>query len=155
MTGGSDYMTNIKGEDTVTVFENVTATSVSGGFNVWNGDAKFTSGSITMNSTTTSPRHMFYAAAGAELIIEDGEFFFNPTNLTRKGSYLVAHAEGAKIIVNGGIFHEHSTRTAPVQELEGGEVIIYGGTFYWDPSDWVADGYQAVETNGVWTVSAK
>ena len=155
MTAGSGYLTDIKGGDTVTVFENINATSAAGGINVWNGEAQFKSGSITMNSTTTNPRHMFYAAASAELTIEDGEFTFNPTNLTRKGSYLVAHAEGAKITVNGGIFHKPSTRTAPVQEVDGGEVIIKGGTFYWDPTEWVADGYQAIENNGVWTVSAK
>ena len=37
-----------------------------------------------------------------------------------------------------------------------GEVIIYGGTFGFNPTTWVADGYQAVYDSvaKTWTVSA-
>ena len=154
MTGSTGYITNSRTEDSVTVYENVTATSSGGGVNVWQGEAVFKSGTITTNSTSTSARHMFYIADGAKLTIEDGEFIFNPTNLTRKGSYICAQAN-AEVIVNGGTFHKPSTRTAPIQSLDGATVTIYGGKFQFDPSAFVADGYEAVEANGWWTVSAK
>lgn len=154
MSGGSGYISNSRTDDSVTVFENVNVTSSGGGVNVWEGEAIFKSGSITTNSTSTSARHMFYAAAGAKLTIEDGDFIFNPTNLTRKGSYICAE-ENATVIVNGGTFHKPSTRTAPIQAVNGATVVIYGGTFQFDPSAFVAPGYVAVESNGWWTVSAQ
>ena len=149
---------------TIDKFENVTLTTDGGGISVW-GTAVWNGGSITTNSMSTSPRHVFYVASGKDengnviadghLTINGGEFTFSPGNLTRKGSYLCAHGAGATIIVNGGTFHKPSTRTAPIQEIDGGEVIIYGGTFCFDPSAYVADGYEAVESGGWWTVSAK
>ena len=154
MTGSTGYIANSRTDSSVTIYENVTATSSGGGVNVWQGEAIFKSGTITTNSTSTSARHMFYVADGAKLTIEDGEFFFNPTNRTRKGSYICAQAN-ATVIVNGGIFHLPSTRTAPIQAIDGSTVLIYGGTFQFDPSAYVAEGYQAIESNGWWTVSAK
>lgn len=154
MTNSTGYIVNSRTEDSVTIYENVTLTSTGGGVNVWQGEAIFKSGTITTNSTSTSARHVFYVADGAKLTIEDGDFIFSPTNLTRKGSYICAQAN-AEVIVNGGTFHKPSTRTAPIQALEGSTVTIYGGTFQFDPSAFVADGYEAVENSGWWTVSAK
>ncbi len=152
MTGNTGYITNSRTEDSVTIYENVTATSSGGGVNVWEGEAIFKSGTITTNSTSTSPRHMFYVANGAKLTIEDGEFFFNPTNLTRKGSYICAEANST-VIVNGGIFHKPSTRYEPIRTTDGSTVLIYGGTFYFDPSAFVADGYTATQNaDGTYTV---
>ncbi len=141
-------------EGAYTEYDNINVVSKGGGVNVW-GEAVFKGGSITLNSTSTSARHVFYVATeGAKLTIEDGTFVFNPTNLTRKGSYLCADS-GATIIVNGGSFAKPSTRTAPIQELNGGQVIIYGGTFQFNPSNYVAEGYEAIQgSDGWWTVSA-
>ena len=151
MTGNTGYITNSRTDGSITVYENVTATSSGGGVNVWEGEALFKSGTITTNSTSTSARHMFYVANGAKLTIEDGEFFFNPTNLTRKGSYICADAN-AVVEVYGGVFHKPSTRTAPIQELNGATVTIFGGTFYFDPSAWLATGYEAVKVGDAWIV---
>ena len=129
------------------------------------GTATWNSGNVTTNSATTNPRHMFYVAADgieAELTINEGEFTFNPTNLTRKGSYVCAHAINGgtvNVYITGGTFHKPSTRTAPIQEIadatSSANVIITGGTFEFDPSAWVADGYEAVQSGTTWTVSAK
>ena len=153
MTNSTGYIARSSTEGSVIVYENVDAISSGGGVNVWDGEAVFKSGSVTTNSTSTSARHVFYVAQGGTLTIEDGTFVFNPSNLTRKGSYLCAQGEGATIIVKGGSFDKPSTRTDPVQALDGGKVIIMGGTFKWDPSAWVAEGYAATETDGVWTVA--
>jgi len=142
-----------------TTYNDIDVVSEGGGVNAW-GTVIWNGGDVTTNSTSTSPRHVFYVAsaegeADGHLTINGGEFTFSPTNLTRKGSYLCAQGADAVIIVNGGTFHKPSTRTAPVQELDGGSVTIYGGTFAWDPSNWVAEGYEAVLADGWWTVQAK
>ena len=155
MTGSSGYIANSRTEGSVVVFEDVSATSTGGGVNVWEGKAVFKSGSITTNSTSTNPRHVFYVADGAELIIEDGDFTFSPTNLTRKGYYICA--DGGTVYVKGGNFAAPSTRDnykAGISAINGGTVIITGGTFGFDPGNWVADGYQAVQSGTTWTVSA-
>ena len=142
-----------------TEYNNVDIVSSGGGVNVW-GEAVFNSGSIVTNSTSTSARHVFYVAgaegAKGKLTINGGEFTFSPSNLTRKGSYICAQGADAEVIVNGGTFHKPSTRTAPIQALDGAKVTIYGGSFAFDPSAFVAEGYEAVKgEDGYWTVSAK
>lgn len=143
-----------------TTYNNVDVISNNGGVNVW-GTAVWNDGDVTLNSVSTSTRHVFYVA-GAEggegqLTINGGEFKFNPTNRTRKGYYIAADGANAKVIVNGGIFHEPSTRTGYTAGIleNGGEVIIRGGQFKFDPSNWVDTGYQAVKNaEGWWVVSA-
>ena len=140
-----------------TTFNNVDVVSVGGGVNAW-GATVWNGGDVTVNSTTTNPRHVFYVAAAdgvadGSLVINGGTFTFNPDNPTRKGSYICA--DGGTVIVNGGVFNKPSTRTAPIQALNGGSVTIYGGTFAFDPSEFVAEGYEAVYADGWWTVSAK
>lgn len=139
-----------------TTFNDVDLVTKGGGVNVW-GTAVWNGGDITTNSMSTSGRHVFYVADQGHLTINGGEFTFSPTNLTRKGYYLCAHGAGAEIIVNGGIFNKPSTRSdyaAGICEMEGGTVIIYGGEFAFDPSAWVAEGYEAVLADGWWTVQA-
>lgn len=144
------------------VFDDVDITTSGGGINI-QGTAVFNSGSVVNDSTSTNPRHMFYVAArenvaNGHLTINDGEFTFSPSNLTRKGYYICADGEGAVVIVNGGTFGKPSTRDnykAGIGELNGGEVIIKGGTFGFDPTNWVADGYEAVQNGNTWTVVAK
>ena len=56
----------------------------------------------------------------------------------------------------GGTFGKASTRSGYTAGILGdGTVIIKGGTFGFDPTKWVADGYEAVKTGDVWVVSAK
>lgn len=144
------------------VFDDVDLTTSGGGINI-QGAAVFNSGSVVNDSTSTNPRHMFYVAArenvaNGHLTINDGEFTFSPSNLTRKGYYICADGEGAVVIINGGTFGKPSTRDnykAGIGELNGGEVIIKGGTFGFDPTNWVADGYEAVQNGNTWTVVAK
>jgi len=162
--GTADLNTGTKYGDYVemgeaVIYTDYNVTTTGGGLDI-RGTAVFSNGSVTTNSTSTSGRHVFYVAAregeaDGHLTINGGEFIFSPSNLTRKGSYL--YADGGTIIVNGGTFHKPSTRTdhPPIKATNGGSVTIYGGTFAFDPSAFVADGYQAVESGGWWTVSAK
>lgn len=159
-TTGTGYGYKIDDGETA-ILNNVNIVTEGGGISVW-GTAEFNSGSIVTNSTSTSGRHVFYVTSGEDgtghLTINDGEFTFSPSNLTRKGYYICAHGEDATVIVNGGNFGKPSTRSdykAGIGEMDGGKVIIYGGTFAFDPSKWVAEGYESVESNGIWTVSEK
>lgn len=141
-------------EDGDTTFNNVDIVTAGGGVNVRGAESTvtFNSGTVTTNSMSTSARHVFYVVGS--LVINDGEFTFSPDNLTRKGSYICAHGPDANVVVNGGTFNKPSTRTAPIQALEGGTVTIYGGKFAFDPSEFVADGYAATKgEDGYWTVA--
>ncbi|MBE6772854.1 MAG: hypothetical protein E7544_01385 [Ruminococcaceae bacterium] len=139
-----------------TTFDNVNITAGGGAIGGVEG-AKiiFNDGSIAINSTQTSPRYLFYLVGeGTELIINDGDFSFDQY---RKRSYVCA-LEGAVAIINGGTFGpapNHSKWSKPFNVDETSSIIIKGGTFGFNPSEWLADGYEAVESGGVWTVSAK
>ena len=85
--------------------------------------------------------------------IEDGTFSFSKT-LNQKRAYIYA-GSGATVYVKGGTFGPASARSGYTAGILGdGDIIITGGTFGFDPSAWVADGYQAVKDGTTWTVSA-
>ena len=109
---------------------------------------------MAITSTSTNPRYNIYAVdAGTKVVINDGDFSF--TSPTLKRAYVYAGA-GTTVEIKGGTFGAASTRSGYTAGILGeGTVIITGGTFGFDPSAWVAAGYVAVESNGVWTVSAQ
>ncbi len=151
----TDYANiNINGSETV--YNNVEIISGGGGIGVDEGSkVVFNSGSIAVNSASTSGRYNIYAVGdGTEVVINDGEFSFSKT-LNQKRAYIYAGA-GATVYVKGGTFGAASTRSGYTEGILGdGDVIITGGTFGFNPSKWVADGYEAVQSGKTWTVSAK
>ncbi len=161
VTGGTGYFANGLGENSVTVFENVDATTLGGGVQLHDGaEAIFKSGSITTNSESTSGRHVFYVDNGSQLTIEDGDFTFSPENLERKGFYIFA-SNGSTVHVSGGNFGKPSKRSsskissdykAGIYADDTSNVIITGGTFKFNPDKWVATGYEAVKAGDTWTV---
>ncbi len=157
MNAGSpaDY-SNILGAGSETEYNEVDITSAGGGVGAVDGaKVVFNSGSVAVNSASTSGRYLFYAVGeGTEVIINDGEFSFSAT-LNQKRAYIYA-SSGATVYVNGGNFGKASTRdgyTAGILTANGGTVVITGGTFGFDPSAWVAEGYEAVLNGSVWTVN--
>ena len=115
----------------------------------------FNSGSVYVDSSSTSGRYVIYTdGAGSEIVINDGTFSWN-TAKNNKRAYIYAAAD-TTVIVNGGNFGPASTRSGYTTGILGeGTVIIKGGTFGFDPSAWVAEGYEAVKDGSTWTVSAK
>ena len=149
----SDY-SNILGAGSETTYNDVNIDTNGGGIGAVNGaEATFNSGSIVITATT-DPRYNFYVVGeGTEVTINGGTFDFTAKSLKR--AYIYA-GSGATVYVNGGTFGTASTRSSYKAGILGdGTVIITGGTFGFDPTNWVAAGYEAVENNGVWTVSAK
>lgn len=152
-TGDKLYGGTTRGEDGYTVYENVDIYSMGGGISALNGgDVLFKSGVVDIQNVKS--RHLFYAGSSgdtSEITIEGGTF--NLKNKKVTSSYLVAEGN-AVIYVKGGDFAAKATKD-PVQEVNGGKVIITGGTFAWDPTAWVAEGYEAVLNGTTWTVQAK
>lgn len=131
--------------------------SEGGGIGVINGaEVIFNSGNLEINTKSTSGRYLFYLeGAGSTLTINDGNFDFNKTQ-NQKRAYICAMA-GTKAYVKGGTFGKALTRSgysAGILTYDDGEVIITGGTFGFDPTTWVADGYKAVKVGENWIVVA-
>ena len=151
----SDY-SSINRSGSVAEYNNVNIASAGGGVAAADGaKVVFNSGSVDVSTTSTSGRYLFYAeGAGSEIVINGGTFSFSKT-LNQKRAYVYA-GTGTKVIINGGTFGPASTRSGYTAGLLGdGEIIITGGTFGFDPTKWVADGYKAVKTGNTWVVSAE
>ena len=150
----NDYAANAKSGSTVTI-NNVNITSNGGGIGATDGSTvEFNSGSVYVDSPSTSGRYIFYAAgAGTTITINGGNFSWDPKD-NLKRAYIYADA-GTTVYVKGGTFGKASTRSGYTAGILGeGTVIITGGSFGFDPSAWVASDYTATENNEVWTVSA-
>ena len=119
------------------------------------GSVVFNSGSVHVDSASTSGRYIFYTEGeGSKLTINEGNFSWS-TDKNQKRAYIYA-GEGTTVYVNGGTFGKASTRSGYTDGILGtGTVVIKGGTFGFNPTKWVAEGYQAVRSGSTWTVSAK
>ncbi|MEE0236005.1 MAG: DUF6562 domain-containing protein [Bacteroidales bacterium] len=112
-------------------------------------DVVFNSGVITHNPERTG-RYMFVANhEGTTITVNDGTFINN----TSSNKYFWADSN-AIIYVKGGTYKGVASKTK-IYTSNGGKVIITGGTFNFDPTTWVAEGYQAVKSGSNWTVQPK
>jgi len=135
--------------------DNANINSLGGGVAAVDGaEVTFNGGNLAVNTTSTSGRYLFYTEGeGASITINGGNFSFSKT-LNQKRAYIYANA-GTTVYVTGGTFGKASTRSGYTAGILGtGTVIITGGTFGFDPSTWVADGYEAVKNGSIWTVVA-
>ncbi len=152
-TSGSaaNYGFNAKEASTV-VIDNANMTSNGGGIGVVGGShVTFNGGTIYVDSPSTSGRYVFYVASNSTCVINDGNFSWDK-NDNAKRAYIYTTA-GSKVVVNGGEFGKASSRADYAAGIMGeGEVVIYGGIFGFDPSNWVADGYSAVKNGSKWYV---
>ena len=117
------------------------------------GNVTINGGSVALNATTTNPRYSIYAVGNdTEVTINGGEFSIS--KLTLKRAYIYASA-GATVYVKGGKFGKASTRDGYKAGIRGdGNVIITGGTFGFDPTNWVAAGYAALKDGQEWVVKS-
>ena len=111
-------------------------------------------GSVHVDADESAGRYCVYAGGeGTEITINGGTYSFNAKTHNRR-AYIYA-MPGATVYVNGGTFGAPSSRSGYNAGIMGdGTVIITGGTFGFDPTIWVAEGYQAVKSDSTWTVSA-
>lgn len=126
-----------------------------GGLNVQGGKVTINSGSITTTGYKTKIGYLVYAASNTScsVTINGGDFRYIQSYYRHGVLYA---GQNASIVVNGGTFGKGGSNTAKtkwITEAYGGTVTIYGGTFEFDPSDFVADGYEANQgADGWWTV---
>lgn len=147
----TDYAAIIR--DGNATLKNVNTESAGGGIAVADGAEVDFTGNVDVSTTSTSGRYNFYVVdEGSKLTINSGEFSFSKT-LNQKRAYIYV-GTGATVYVKGGTFGPASTRSGYTAGILGeGTVIITGGTFGFDPSNWVAAGYVAVKSGNTWTVS--
>ena len=141
-----------------TTIENANIVSTQGG--IYLNDAAqltFNSGKIYMDPEATELRYLFYLAeprghGPTVLTINGGKFSFNAESSLNRG-YIYTNA-GATVYITGGEFGP-ATSARPAGIYGSGTVIITGGTFGFNPSKWVAEGYEAVQNGSTWTVKKK
>lgn len=143
--------------NSTTTLNNVNLTSDNGAIAVVNKDAElvFNSGSVILNSANTSGRYVFYVEGTGHNVTINGGTFDIPNAKTHKRAYVYVDA-GSTVTINGGDFGKASERkgyTTPF--LGSGEVIVKGGSFSFNPTAWVADGYKAVKIGAKWQVVAE
>lgn len=135
-----------------------------GGINVQGGNVTINSADVKFSSyksgSTVSNGYAIYAVGqNSNVVINGGDFRYTGTNNKQR---ILCAQDGATIIVNGGTFGKGSTNTSnwlweydsnTSDSVPAGTITIYGGTFQFDPSAFVADGYKAVKgADGWWTV---
>lgn len=136
-----------------TEFNDADITSAGGAVGMRDGAvAEFNSGKVYVDSASTSGRYCFYLeGAGTELTINGGSFSWDK-NDNQKRAYVYAGA-GTTVNIKGGTFGKASTRSGYTAGILGeGTVVITGGTFGFDPTTWVATGYQAIKDGANWIV---
>ncbi len=148
----ADYA-SISYAGSVTEYNDVDITSAGGGIGARDGaQVTFNSGSVYVDTASTSGRYIFYAeGAGTVITINGGSFSWDPAD-NQKRAYIYASAD-TTVYVTGGTFGKASTRSGYTDGILGdGTVIITGGTFGFNPSKWVADGFQAMKDGANWVV---
>lgn len=135
-----------------------------GGINVQGGNVTINSADVKFSSyksgSTVSNGYAIYAVGqNSNVVINGGDFRYTGTNNKQR---ILCAQDGATIIVNGGTFGKGSTNTSnwfweydskTSDSVPAGTITIYGGTFEFDPSAFLADGYKAVKgADGWWTV---
>lgn len=155
LTAGSasDYGFRGIGSDSVTVLNDVEFVSGGGAIGAANGaEVTVNSGTYHVDSASTSGRYLIYTEGeGTKVVVNGGTYSWDKAD-NQKRAYVYAGV-GTTVEINGGTFGKASTRSGYTAGILGdGSVIITGGTFGFDPSAWVATGYQAIKNDSIWYV---
>ena len=108
---------------------------------------------ITVTSTTTNQRYCIFAIDGASVTVNGGAY-----SLGSQSQRIYFYASAAIIYITDcdcGAASTNTSKYPPIKVANGGQVIITGGRFGFDPTAWVADGYEATQNGSTWTVSKK
>ena len=149
------YGVYTQGSNAVTNLNNVNVNVENGGglYALDGAKVVFNSGSVTITSTETGQRYVVYAyGEGTEVEINGGNFSF--TQLYNKRGYVYAGG-GATVTINGGEFGEASKHSKDPTAPLIGNVVVKGGTFGFDPTEWVAENYKAMKVGSNWVVVAE
>lgn len=95
-------------------------------------------------------QHAVNASGGANVTIEGGTFVGPAGTASDSGSAVKVQAD-TTVTIKDGSFSGGKNDTLS----SSGALIITGGTYDQDPATYVAEGYEAVEDSGAWTVQPK
>ena len=166
----------INGNDVVINMNNNTVTAGGHGtnnyaFNVYGSDVEVNDANldgagfavmdesiVTINSGAIaakpgkSGRNMFYVSGNSTVTVNEGTYTFDRTSC-----YFVYVEAGSTCYINGGHFEKplanNASKDSFVNNASAGTVIITGGTFNVNPTEWVATGYKATKNGSIWTVT--
>ncbi|MBO7311476.1 MAG: hypothetical protein J6U82_01535 [Alistipes sp.] len=115
-------------------------------------------------ATATINNGAFDSESGNELILADGE----NSSVTINGgtfdktakSWLMGAATGKNItfVINGGTFRGYVNQpemTVDTFRPYGDPIVVCGGNFNFNPTQWLSDDYTAKADNGLWTLERK
>ena len=130
------------------------ANIVGGGIQVYDGAKLVYNGGTFATKWHDTSRYHFMAFNGGEVVVNGGEFSVDRTSV-----YYAYVDATSKLTINGGYFHKkvlanNATKDAPFKYAKGAQIVITGGTFGFDPSQWVAPGFKAEKNGSVWNVVA-
>ena len=148
--GTNNYAFNLYGSEVEVNDANI----VGAGFAVMNGsELTVNSGSIAA-TPGKSGRNLFYVSGNSTVTVNEGTYTFDRTSC-----FFVYVAAGCTCYINGGHYEKplanNASKDAFVNTASEGTVVITGGTFNVDPTQWLAEGYKAVKSGKIWTVSAE
>jgi hypothetical protein len=144
VTGGIYNMGKVTIDDS-TVYQHI-----SGRHAVYNWEAE-----LVINSGS------FDSASGNELILADGQdskVVINGGTFDKTAkSWLFGAATGKNIsfVINDGVFNGYVNKpenTVDTIRPYGDPIVVNGGTFNFDPTNWLASGYKAVAVDGAYVV---
>lgn len=124
------------------------------GFAVMSNSSLIVNSGVIAAKPGKSGRNMFYVTGNSSVVVNEGNYTFDRTSC-----YFVYVEAGCTCYINGGNFNKPLANSAAKDSFvnggSAGTVIITGGTFNVNPTQWVAEGYEAVKSGSTWTVKAK
>ena len=148
--GTKNYAFNVYGSD-ITVND---ANLNGAGFAIFDGS------NVTINNSTIAAkpgrtgRNMFYISGNSTVTVNEGTYTFDHTS-----NYFVYVEAGSTCYIKGGHFEKplsnSATKDVFVNAASTGTVIITGGTFNVNPTNWVPAGYTVTKSGNTWTVTAE
>ena len=155
--------------NTVIYLNGHTVTTDNDGFDVWNGATLTVSGEGTMTGDEYyGPIQVWGGTVNLLGCTVDGNVFVDEEGGTvhLSGGYVKVLGGTGEIVVSDGqvatllITNAAVTVTGgtvsviDMEWCENGTLTITGGTFGFDPTAYLAEGYTATEADGIWTVTA-
>lgn len=144
-TANPDYSA-IESTGTLTL-NNVTVKSARHGVRVEGGTTVINGGYYEASGYAGRTQYALNVSDGGNVTINGGTFVGPKGTDSDSGSAVNVQADST-VTINGGNFSGGKTKTL----ASSGTLIVKGGTFDQDPTDYLATGYEAAESSGVWTV---
>ena len=148
--GTNNYAFNVFGSNVEVNDANIKGA----GFAVLDGSEVTVNSGAIAATPGKSGRNMFYVVGNSTVTVNEGNYTFDRTSC-----YFVYVEAGSTCYINGGHFEKplanNASKDSFVNNASAGTVIIKGGTFNVDPTNWLADGYKATKSGKFWTVTAE